>query len=81
MTLKHQYNGQGHHRIASLDVAGFLDRSGEWCGYQNIATFTYSGITYLAVTEYFAGGALVPDAIYQLSKTDFKSEVCHVEYP
>jgi hypothetical protein len=74
MTLKHQYDSKGSHRIVKLDVAGFLEKSGEWAGYNNLATYTINNIQYIAATDYYAG-TLEPNVIYQLSKTDFKSEV------
>lgn len=69
--LKHQYRGDGWHRIVSLDHVGFLKKAGEWTGYQNIATFTDNvndrGIkTYMAVTDYFTGGCIIADRIYEV---------------
>lgn len=73
MTLKHQYSSKAEHRIVQLDAAGFLKESGEWTGYNNIATYSVNEITYIAATNYFSG-TLEPEVIYQLHKTDFKSE-------
>lgn len=74
MILKHQYSSAGSHRIVELDTSGFLKVSSDWVGYNNIASYTKGGVTYIAVTEYFAGGSMEPDKIYQLTETEYKSE-------
>jgi hypothetical protein len=71
--LKHQYRGDGGHRVVKLDIAGFLRVAGGWVGYQNIATLTVNadgrGVkTYIAVTDYFSGGELKADLIYEVSE-------------
>lgn len=74
MTLKHQYKDNGWHRIVKLDIVGFLEGAGDWAGYHHVATYTKDKVVYLAVTNYYDGTQLEPNVIYQLNKTDFKSE-------
>lgn len=75
MTLSHQYNSNGSHRIVELDIAGFLLKSGEWTDYANVATYiTSGGAVYACLSDYFEGGAMLPNVIYLISRTEFKSE-------
>jgi hypothetical protein len=41
-----------------------LGTEGEWFSYQNIASLIHAGKSAIAVTQYFAGGALEPETIY-----------------
>jgi hypothetical protein len=73
ITIKHQYNANGSHRIVELDNAGFLLTAGEWVGYNNIAVYIREMVTYICATDYFKG-TLKPDVIYLLVETGYKSE-------
>ena len=47
----------------SIRIVAF-DKIGEWGSYTGIATLEHEGELLIAVTEYLAGGALLPDVVY-----------------
>ena len=40
------------------------DKRGKWAGYRGIAMLEHEGQFLIAVTEYFAGGPLLPRVVY-----------------
>lgn len=67
MKLTHVINGNGTHQIA----ATFHDNTGkigESVGYRQIAELKLGACQYIAVTEYYAGSALKPETVYQITE-------------
>jgi len=65
--LKHEYDDHGNHRIAAVSPR-LVVSSGEWVTYHNIASISFQNTTYIAVTDYFCGGMLIPDKIYKVEE-------------
>ena len=65
--LKHEYDDHSNHRIAAHSPR-LVVASGEWVTYHNIASISFQNTIYIAVTDYFYGGVLIPNKIYKVEE-------------
>ena len=74
MTIKHEYNGSGSHRLTAYDVPGRISAThGQWYGYNDIATMIIRGESFMAVTDYFDGKlAIKPNTVYRITEQESK---------
>jgi hypothetical protein len=63
-TFTVEQDGKGNHRIVRRQGPSTIQ--GEWASYMHVAELKVGFAVYIAVTEYYAGTAMKPGAVYRL---------------